>query len=218
MSPELTDLVREWPTRAPIFQFYFTLKYFLIVSYVHGCYCFRDLFLDTFGRPIHRFAQIRVGDQLLQHLFICRKVSKKSETTLFFLSRLSRTLSGVRQPNSFSFLGASCRQLRIEQKAGRVFKGWEEGRIYFAPTYKYLANSDRYAVKTARSKDKRRTPAWYSLSLSLSVFSVGSKVEGTLEKIEQNKIPLTSTGSRHQHIVSSHSFNLTRSSSHHRLL
>ncbi|CAN6471298.1 unnamed protein product [Victoria cruziana] len=51
-------------------------------------------------------------------------------------------------------------QLRIEQKAGRVFKGWEEGRIYFAPTYKYLANSDRYAVKTARSKDKRRTPAW----------------------------------------------------------
>ncbi|XP_049934455.1 type I inositol polyphosphate 5-phosphatase 8-like isoform X1 [Nymphaea colorata] len=51
-------------------------------------------------------------------------------------------------------------QLRIEQKAGRVFKGWEEGRISFAPTYKYLVNSDRYAVETARSREKRRTPAW----------------------------------------------------------
>ncbi|CAK9147235.1 unnamed protein product [Ilex paraguariensis] len=51
-------------------------------------------------------------------------------------------------------------QLRIEQKAGRVFKGWEEGRIYFAPTYKYLTNSDNYVVQTSTSKHKRRTPAW----------------------------------------------------------
>ncbi|KAL5716628.1 phosphoinositide 5-phosphatase [Ranunculus cassubicifolius] len=51
-------------------------------------------------------------------------------------------------------------QLKIEQKAGRIFKGWEEGRIYFAPTYKYLTNSDTYAVQTSNSKEKRRTPAW----------------------------------------------------------
>uniref|UniRef100_A0A5B7B3U6 Putative type I inositol polyphosphate 5-phosphatase 8 n=1 Tax=Davidia involucrata TaxID=16924 RepID=A0A5B7B3U6_DAVIN len=51
-------------------------------------------------------------------------------------------------------------QLRIEQRAGRVFKGWEEGRIYFAPTYKYLSNSDHYVVQTSTSKEKRRTPAW----------------------------------------------------------
>ncbi|XP_057778961.1 type I inositol polyphosphate 5-phosphatase 8-like isoform X3 [Salvia miltiorrhiza] len=51
-------------------------------------------------------------------------------------------------------------ELRIEQKAGRVFKGWEEGEIYFAPTYKYIANSDRYVVQTSAPKDKRRTPAW----------------------------------------------------------
>lgn len=51
-------------------------------------------------------------------------------------------------------------QLRIEQKAGRVFEGWEEGRIYFPPTYKYLVNSDRYVVEKARSRAKRRTPAW----------------------------------------------------------
>ncbi|KAH1078323.1 hypothetical protein AAZX31_19G159700 [Glycine max] len=51
-------------------------------------------------------------------------------------------------------------QLRIEQKAGRVFKGWNEGNIYFAPTYKYLTNSDHYVAQSSKSKIKRRTPAW----------------------------------------------------------
>ncbi|XP_043711746.1 type I inositol polyphosphate 5-phosphatase 8 [Telopea speciosissima] len=57
-------------------------------------------------------------------------------------------------------------QLQIEQRAGRVFQGWEEGKIEFAPTYKYLANSDCYVAQyssstsTISSKEKRRTPAW----------------------------------------------------------
>ncbi|GFP98343.1 type i inositol 1 4 5-trisphosphate 5-phosphatase cvp2 [Phtheirospermum japonicum] len=51
-------------------------------------------------------------------------------------------------------------ELRIEQRAGRVFKGWEEGEIYFAPTYKYITNSDHYVVQTSTPKEKRRTPAW----------------------------------------------------------
>ncbi|TYI65756.1 hypothetical protein E1A91_D09G178900v1 [Gossypium mustelinum] len=51
-------------------------------------------------------------------------------------------------------------QLRIEQRAGRVFSGWEEGRICFAPTYKYLTDSDDYVVQTSNSKEKRRIPAW----------------------------------------------------------
>ncbi|XP_064966258.1 type I inositol polyphosphate 5-phosphatase 8-like isoform X3 [Musa acuminata AAA Group] len=51
-------------------------------------------------------------------------------------------------------------QLLIEQRAGRVFAGWDEGKIYFPPTYKYLANSDIYAVDQAKSREKRRTPAW----------------------------------------------------------
>ncbi|KAI3979782.1 hypothetical protein MKX01_013877 [Papaver californicum] len=51
-------------------------------------------------------------------------------------------------------------QLRIEQKRGRVFEGWNEGRIYFPPTYKYSNNSDRYAGDDAHNKEKRRTPAW----------------------------------------------------------
>nr|CAD1829509.1 unnamed protein product [Ananas comosus var. bracteatus] len=51
-------------------------------------------------------------------------------------------------------------QLKIEREAGRVFKGWNEGKIYFAPTYKYSYNSDAYAGETVTSKKKRRTPAW----------------------------------------------------------
>ncbi|KAG5554661.1 hypothetical protein RHGRI_012273 [Rhododendron griersonianum] len=51
-------------------------------------------------------------------------------------------------------------RLRIEQRRGRVFHGWQEGQIYFPPTYKYSNNSDRYAGHDMRRKEKRRTPAW----------------------------------------------------------
>ncbi|KAG0468016.1 hypothetical protein HPP92_017344 [Vanilla planifolia] len=51
-------------------------------------------------------------------------------------------------------------QLKTEREAGRVFEGWNEGKIYFAPTYKYSFNSDAYAGQVAKSKKKRRTPAW----------------------------------------------------------
>ncbi|XP_024977590.1 type I inositol polyphosphate 5-phosphatase 5 [Cynara cardunculus var. scolymus] len=51
-------------------------------------------------------------------------------------------------------------QLNMEREAGRVFSGWSEGKIGFAPTYKYSHNSDSYAGETVKSKKKRRTPAW----------------------------------------------------------
>ncbi|GMP32721.1 hypothetical protein CsSME_00006357 [Camellia sinensis var. sinensis] len=51
-------------------------------------------------------------------------------------------------------------QLNTEREAGRVFNRWNEGRIFFAPTYKYSHNSDSYAGETVKSKKKRRTPAW----------------------------------------------------------
>lgn len=71
-------------------------------------------------------------------------------------------LTSCIEEGSFNLmLGFDCFwQLRIEQQAGRVFKGWEEGRIYFAPTYKYLANSNHYVAQTSNSREKRRTPAW----------------------------------------------------------
>ncbi|KAG7026833.1 Type I inositol polyphosphate 5-phosphatase 5 [Cucurbita argyrosperma subsp. argyrosperma] len=51
-------------------------------------------------------------------------------------------------------------QLNVEREAGRVFSGFSEGRIHFAPTYKYTQNSDSYAGESVKSKRKRRTPAW----------------------------------------------------------
>ncbi|TQE14095.1 hypothetical protein C1H46_000014 [Malus baccata] len=51
-------------------------------------------------------------------------------------------------------------QLNMEREAGRVFNGFKEGQIFFAPTYKYSHNSDSYAGETTKSKKKRRTPAW----------------------------------------------------------
>ncbi|MED6194791.1 Type IV inositol polyphosphate 5-phosphatase 7, partial [Stylosanthes scabra] len=51
-------------------------------------------------------------------------------------------------------------QLRIEQRQGRVFEGWNEGKIYFPPTYKYSNNSDRYAGDGTRHSKQKRTPAW----------------------------------------------------------
>lgn len=51
-------------------------------------------------------------------------------------------------------------QLKIEREAGRVFNGWKEGKIYFAPTYKYYNNSDAYTGEIVKSKSKRRAPAW----------------------------------------------------------
>ncbi|PWA76943.1 endonuclease/exonuclease/phosphatase [Artemisia annua] len=50
--------------------------------------------------------------------------------------------------------------LRIERRRGRVFSGWNEGMIYFPPTYKYSNNSDRYAGYDMHPREKRRTPAW----------------------------------------------------------
>ncbi|KAL8170289.1 hypothetical protein V2J09_022093 [Rumex salicifolius] len=58
------------------------------------------------------------------------------------------------------WLGDLNYRLRIEQRKGRIFTGWNEGKIYFPPTYKYSTNSDRYAGDAMNPKEKRRTPAW----------------------------------------------------------
>lgn len=63
-------------------------------------------------------------------------------------------------------------QLKIEKEAGRVFRGWREGKIYFAPTYKYSYDSDTYSGETMKAKDKRRTPAWYLHNPILSLIYI----------------------------------------------
>ncbi|XAR64490.1 hypothetical protein NMG60_11024858 [Bertholletia excelsa] len=53
-------------------------------------------------------------------------------------------------------------QLRMELMDGQVFKGWQEGTIKFAPTYKYYPNSDEYYGGGGEGKrgEKKRSPAW----------------------------------------------------------
>ncbi|KAK4603902.1 hypothetical protein RGQ29_012418 [Quercus rubra] len=53
-------------------------------------------------------------------------------------------------------------QLRREQKDARVFQGWQEGDIDFAPTYKYSSsNHNRYSGGLpSKAGEKQRTPAW----------------------------------------------------------
>ena len=52
-------------------------------------------------------------------------------------------------------------QLNAEREAKRAFSGFDEGRIFFSPTYKYSHNSDAYAGETVKSKKKGRTPSSY---------------------------------------------------------
>ncbi|KAI3455119.1 hypothetical protein Pfo_011782 [Paulownia fortunei] len=52
-------------------------------------------------------------------------------------------------------------QLKAELTKGRVFEGWHEKEIEFAPTYKYDKNSDDYYGSDHKIKAKRmRAPAW----------------------------------------------------------
>ncbi|XP_073122847.1 type I inositol polyphosphate 5-phosphatase 2 [Henckelia pumila] len=51
-------------------------------------------------------------------------------------------------------------QLIKELRNGRVFDGWKEGNIDFAPTYKYEINSDRYVGECPKEGEKKRSPAW----------------------------------------------------------
>lgn len=55
-------------------------------------------------------------------------------------------------------------KLKAEMMDDRIFRGWKEGVITFAPTYKYFPNSDQYHGCSQGSQTlKKRTPAWYNL-------------------------------------------------------
>lgn len=52
-------------------------------------------------------------------------------------------------------------KLRMKLMKGHVLQGWHEGTIKFAPTYKYIPNSDLYYGCFQEKKgEKRRSPAW----------------------------------------------------------
>ncbi|XP_010554268.1 PREDICTED: type IV inositol polyphosphate 5-phosphatase 9-like isoform X2 [Tarenaya hassleriana] len=52
-------------------------------------------------------------------------------------------------------------QLRMEIMNGETLQGWKEGNVKFAPTYKYIPNSDiYYGCIKQRKEEKKRAPAW----------------------------------------------------------
>ncbi|OWM62668.1 hypothetical protein CDL15_Pgr019962 [Punica granatum] len=53
-------------------------------------------------------------------------------------------------------------QLKAELMKGRIFRGWQEGVIKFAPTYKYYPNSEVYygCSEEIQKSKKFRAPAW----------------------------------------------------------
>ncbi|CAL0324838.1 unnamed protein product [Lupinus luteus] len=53
-------------------------------------------------------------------------------------------------------------QLMKEQMSGNMLRGWNEGAIKFAPTYKYFPNSDMYygCCHHGKKTEKKRAPAW----------------------------------------------------------
>ncbi|KAL1328447.1 hypothetical protein HN51_038302 [Arachis hypogaea] len=53
-------------------------------------------------------------------------------------------------------------QLMMELENGNMLRGWHEGPIKFAPTYKYFPNSDMYygCCYHGKKAEKKRAPAW----------------------------------------------------------
>ena len=100
------------------------------------------------------------SDQVINQLF----AANYSEIN----SLQSRVLESMNpDPSKIWFM-----QLKMEQVAGRVFEGWVEGSIAFAPTYKYAANSDQYsAFIEDKSGHKRRSPAWLVYLYTIESFS-----------------------------------------------
>ncbi|KAI5069959.1 hypothetical protein GOP47_0014302 [Adiantum capillus-veneris] len=51
-------------------------------------------------------------------------------------------------------------ELKDAKGAGGVLEGWREGSICFAPTYKYMIDSDTYWLAKEKEGSNRRAPAW----------------------------------------------------------
>ncbi|GKU91446.1 hypothetical protein SLEP1_g5320 [Rubroshorea leprosula] len=113
-----------------------------------------EILRNTQFPRICRTSQTRVPEKILKHDRVIWLGDLNYRIALSYLE----TINFMQQNNWDALLHKD--QLKIERDAGRVFKGWEEGKIFFAPTYKYSFNSDSYAGETIETKNKRRTPAW----------------------------------------------------------
>ncbi|XP_065881427.1 type IV inositol polyphosphate 5-phosphatase 3 isoform X2 [Euphorbia lathyris] len=81
-------------------------------------------------------------------------------------------------------------QLVRELRKGRAFDGWVEGRINFAPTYKYELNSEKYYGQDPKAG--RRVPAWCDRILSYGKGMKLLKYRRTELKLSDHR-PVTAT-------------------------
>ncbi|XP_052185011.1 type I inositol polyphosphate 5-phosphatase 10 isoform X2 [Diospyros lotus] len=113
-----------------------------------------EILKNTQFPKTHKAPHCRIPEKILQH----DQAIWLGDLNYRIALSYSETRKLVKQEDWDSLLRRD--QLKMEREAGRVFKGWKEGKIYFAPTYKYCYDSDTYAGEISKSKAKRRTPAW----------------------------------------------------------
>ncbi|GLT93404.1 hypothetical protein SLE2022_111980 [Rubroshorea leprosula] len=112
-----------------------------------------EILKNTQFPRICRSSQTRVPDKILEHDRVIWLGDLNYRVALSY----SETRKFMQEKNWDALLSKD--QLIIERDAGRVFKGWHEGKICFGPTYKYSFNSDFFAGEIVEKRNKRR-PAW----------------------------------------------------------
>merc|ERR1719238_38544 len=96
--------------------------------------------------PVSSLPQRRVSDEYDRVVFLGDMNYRINGTRVMIDTLLASRMHEVLLSND---------QLSIERRRGRVFQGFSEGPLNFAPTYKFNANS-----KTYDTSKRRRIPAW----------------------------------------------------------
>jgi len=92
-------------------------------------------------------------------------------------------------------------QLNIERAAGRVFAGWHESELTFAPTYKYRPGTNIYSGDAdvdpddidgvqKKEEEKKRTPAWTDRVLWRGDFDINILEYGRAELTHSDHKPV----------------------------
>lgn len=113
-----------------------------------------EILKNTQFTKLCRISNTKIPDKILEH----DRVIWFGDLNYRIALSYSETRKLLQEDNWDALLDKD--QLKIEREAGRAFKGWKEGKIYFPPTYKYYHNSDTFYGESVKSKKKRRTPAW----------------------------------------------------------
>ncbi|KAE8728310.1 DNAse I-like superfamily protein isoform 2 [Hibiscus syriacus] len=108
-----------------------------------------ELDLETLTKRKRRSSYVRIVSKQMVGIFL----------TIWVRRSLRRHIQNLKVSTvGVGVMGYIGNKLVQELQKGRIFDGWSEGAINFAPTYKYELNSDKYYGEDP--KVGRRTPAW----------------------------------------------------------